>query len=268
VAVRFKVFAVVGVGALAGSLAWNVARAQSQPPAPAAPHGDNAALEEITVTGTRIRRTTDFSTPTPTTVIDTTAMEQMGVVNIGQAVTQDIPANISNFTPANTGNSSFFTGAYIPDLRGLNPFFGSRTLTLIDTRRAVQTGQGDQFDLNFIPQILVQRIDTVTGGASAAYGSGAIAGVINIILDKKLEGGKLNGDVYETSHSDGRDRHIAAAYGHGFFDDRVHFVLGGEYESQDSIGCQFARSWCAQNAGLYQTGVVGPTRVATASLCI
>jgi iron complex outermembrane recepter protein len=92
--------------------------------------------------------------------------------------------------------------------------------------------------------------------------------VINIILDKKLEGGKLNGDVDETSHSDGRDRHIAAAYGHGFFDDRVHFVLGGEYESQDSIGCQFARSWCAQNAGLYQTGVVGPTRVATASLCI
>lgn len=243
-----------------------VALAQEPPPAPAASHAETSVLEEITVTGTRIKRMTDFTTPTPTTVIDTSAMEQMGVINIGQAVTQDIPANISNFTPANTGNSSFFTGAYIPDLRGLNPFFGSRTLTLIDTRRAVQTGQGDQFDLNFVPQILLERIDTVTGGASAAYGSGAIAGVINIILDKKLEGGKINADLYDTIHNDGKDRHVAVAYGHGLFDDRVHFVIGGEYEKQDALGCQFARSWCARNAGLYQTGSVGATNVATYSL--
>jgi len=232
--------------------------APSASPNPNAP----AILEEVTVTGSRIKRTNDFTTPTPTTVIDDTTMQSMGIVNVGEAL-KDVPSNISQFTPTNTGNSSFFTGAYIPDLRGLNPFFGTRTLTLINTRRVVQSTQGDSFDLNFLPQILVQRIDTVTGGASAAYGSGAISGVINVILDNKLEGGKFNADEYETSHSDGKDRHVAAAYGHGLFDDRVHFVLGGEYENQDGVGCVNARTWCAQNANFYQTGTAGTASVAT-----
>jgi iron complex outermembrane recepter protein len=231
------------------SLSWSATALAQQ--APAVDSGDQQ-LQEVTVTGSRIRRTTDFTTPTPTTVIDASQMENMGVVNVGQALAMT-PANISNFTPANTGNSNFFLGAYIPDLRGLNPFFGSRTLTLINTERAVPTNQGDSFDLNFIPQILVQRIDTVTGGASAAYGSGAVGGVINVILDTKLEGGKINADVDQTSHSDARDKHVAAAYGHGLFDNRVHFVLGGEFEKQDTLGCQDARTWCAQDKGLYET---------------
>jgi iron complex outermembrane recepter protein len=244
--------------ALTASFSWTTqALAQETPAAPAAAPAatDSSAqpLQEVTVTGSRIKRTTDFTTPTPTTVIDTTTMQNMGVVNIGQAL-EMTPANISNFTPANTGNSNFFAGAYIPDLRGLNPFFGSRTLTLIDTRRAVQTNQGDSFDLNFIPQILVERIDTVTGGASAAYGSGAIAGVINVILDNKLEGGKINADMYQTEESDARDRHVSAAYGHSLFDGRVHFVVGGEFENQDGVGCENARTWCGQNSGLYTVG--------------
>ena len=218
---------------------------------PAAGGGGLATLEEITVTGSRIKRTNDFNTPTPTTVIDTTAMESVGVVNIGQTL-QLTPANASTFTPANTGNSNFFTGAYIPDLRGLNPYFGSRTLTLVDGQRFVQTEQGDQFDLNFIPQIMVQRIDVVTGGASAAYGSGAIAGVENVLLDNKLEGGKVNGDFFETSHSDARDHHFGAAYGHSLFDGKFHFTIGGELEHQDQLGCENARVWCAKNNGVYQ----------------
>jgi iron complex outermembrane recepter protein len=217
--------------------------------------GAPATLEEITVTGSRIKRTNDFNTPTPTTVIDTSTMEAMGIVNVGETL-QLTPANASTFTPANTGNSPYFIGAYIPDLRGLNPYFGSRTLTLVDGQRFVQTEQGDQIDLNFIPQILVERIDVVTGGASAAYGSGAIAGVENIILNNKLEGGKITGDWSETSHSDAKDRHIGAAYGHGLFDDKFHFVIGGELEHQDALGCEDVRSWCSQNQGAYQLPAV------------
>jgi outer membrane receptor protein involved in Fe transport len=258
--VRAAVAAILGA-TLSGGL-MSPARAQ-QAPADSAT-SQPVTLEEVTVTGSRIKRTSDFTTPTPTTVIDSDLMQSLGMVNVGQAIAMT-PANISTFSPTNTGNSSFFTGSYIPDLRGLNPFFGTRTLTLIDTRRAVQTTQGDSFDLNFIPQILVQRIDTVTGGASAAYGSGAISGVINVILDHKLEGGKFDADIYQTSYSDGRDRHVAGAYGHGLFDDRVHFVVGGEYEKQDPVGCQDARSWCAQDVGFYQTGVVG-NNIATYSL--
>jgi len=229
------------------------ARSQEQPGGTVLPA---ATLEEITVTGSRIKRVNDFNTPTPTTVVDSSAMQNMGIVNVGQALTQT-PANVSTFTPAATGNANFFTGSYISDIRGLNPYFGSRTLTLVNTRRFVQTDQGDSVDLNFIPQILVERVDVVTGGASAAYGSGAIAGVENIVLNDKLDGGKLDGDFYQTSHSDGRDRHLAAAYGHGLFEDRVHFVLGAELENQDSVGCYNARTWCHDGAGVYQNGTGG-----------
>ena len=219
----------------------------------ATPTPDTSRLREITVTGTRIRRSSDFSTDTPTSIITSETMNQMGVVNVGEALNID-PANISTFTPANTGNSNFFSGAYIANLRGLNPFYGSRTLVMIDTQRVVQSTQGDSFDLNLIPQILVNRIDVVTGGASAAYGSGAIAGVVNVRLDKTLEGGKIDGDFFETSRSDAKDGHIGAAYGHAFLDDRVHVVIGGEHEHQDGLGCETARPWCAQNAGLFNNG--------------
>lgn len=211
-------------------------------------------LEEVTVTGSRIKRTSDFTTATPTTVFDAAELENRGIVNIGD-VLSETPSNISNVTPTATGNSSFNAGAYIADLRGLNPFFGSRTLTLIDGQRAVSTNTLDSFDLNFIPQVLVQRIDTVTGGGSAVYGSGAVGGVVNIILDHQLEGGKFNADTYDTHYNDAKTNHVSAAYGHGLFDNRVHFVIGAEYQKQDPASCQYsARSWCNSDTGPYNTG--------------
>ena len=90
------------------------------------------------------------------------------------------------------------TGSTIANLRGLNPYFGSRTLTLVNTRRFVPTNQGDGVDLNFIPSILIDHVDSVTGGASAAYGSGAIAGVQNIFLNTKLEGARIDMDYQQS----------------------------------------------------------------------
>ena len=118
----------------------------------AAGSGNVLSVEEITVTGSRIRRTTDFDTANPTTVVDASYLQNLGIVNVGDAVKQ-LPANLSNNTPATTGNANFFTGSTIVNLRGLNPFFGSRTLNLINTRRFVPTNQGDGVDLNFIPSI-------------------------------------------------------------------------------------------------------------------
>jgi len=234
-----------------------VALAQQATPTPSAQSTNQpVSLEEVTVTGSRIKRTTDFNSPTPTTVIDAATLDSIGAVNVGQVLTIT-PANVSTFTPANTGNSNFFSGSFIPDLRGLNPFFGSRTLVMVNSRRMVPTNQGDSVDLNFIPQILVDRIDTVTGGASAAYGSGAIAGVMNIMLNTKLEGGKITGSFSQTEKSDGRDRSVGAAYGHGLFDNRIHFVLGGEYQATDAVDC-LTRTWCAQNEGLYSGNAANP----------
>lgn len=216
-------------------------------------------LEEITVTGSRIRRTTDFDTSNPTTVVDDQYMQNLGLVNVGEAISQ-LPSNVSTFTPENTGNSNFFAGSTVANLRGLNPFFGSRTLTLIDTRRFVPTNQGDGVDLNFIPSILIDHIDSVTGGASAAYGSGAISGVQNIFLNRKLEGARLDVDTYETSHSDGKDNHAGFAWGTAFKDNRGHIVVGAEHEKSDAISC-LSRVWCQQGNAFIAGPAGGPSNV-------
>ncbi len=235
---------------LTASLSWAPHALAQQAP------GDQATLEEVTVTGSRIKRTTDYTSTTPTTVIDAATMENLGVVNVGQML-EMTPSNVSAYTPQTTGGSSFYTGAYIADLRGFNGFFsGARTLTMVDGHRVVSTNTQDSFDLNFIPQVLVSRTETVTGGASAAYGSGAESGVLNVILDRQLEGGKFNADAYSTNYNDAKDKHVAAAYGHGLFDNRVHFVLGAEYEHTDPASCQFSdRSWCNSNVGPFNSNL-------------
>lgn len=233
-----------------------VAAAQQQPqPAAAAP----SSLEEITVTGSRIRRTTDFDTPNPTTVLDDSYMRNLGIVNVGDAV-QQLPSNVSSFTPNVTGNSNFFAGSTIANLRGLNPFFGSRTLTLVNNRRFVPTNQGDGVDLNFIPSMLIERIDSVTGGASAAYGSGAISGVQNIFLNRTLDGVRLDADAFTTAEGDGDDYHVGIAWGSELLDGRANFVLGYERQKTDPVECR-DRDWCLEGNGFIPGPVPGPSNV-------
>lgn len=209
-------------------------------------------VQEVTVTGSRIRRTTDFDTPNPTTIVDADFMQKLGIVNVGDVVKQ-MPANLSNNTPRTTGNANFFIGSTIANLRGLNPYFGSRTLNMVNNRRFVPTNQGDGVDLNFIPSILIDRVDIVTGGASAAYGSGAIAGVQNIFLNRNLEGGKMQVDYGETAEGDGGEKHVGFAYGSSLFGERGHFVVGYEYQDTDAVGCINARDWCRELNGFYNT---------------
>ena len=178
---RAALLASAVAAALSSTALVNVSYAQEE-------SDDEAArsLEEITVTGSRIRRD-DFSSPTPTTVVDAEYLHNLGIVNLGDAIVQ-MPANVGRNTPAANPGGNFFNGSTIANLRGLNPFFGSRTLTLVDSRRHVPTNQGDGVDLNFIPTIIIDRTEVVTGGASASYGSGAIGGVTNILLDRDYEG--------------------------------------------------------------------------------
>ena len=93
------------------------------------------AVEEITITGTRIRRA-DYTSPTPTTTVDGDYLRDLGLVNVGEALIQN-PTNVSRFQAATTGSGSFFVGTTMANLRGLNPYFGTRTLTLVDTMRQI-----------------------------------------------------------------------------------------------------------------------------------
>lgn len=221
-----------------------------------------ARLEEIVVTGSRIRQD-DFQSAQPTTVLDDEILVLLGLTNIGDAMML-VPANLGNWNPTAKpgGNESVplnvFNGLNLANLRGLNPRYGSRTLTLVDSRRHMPTNQGDGVDLNLTPAILIDRMEIVTGGASASYGSGALAGAVNILFDHDLDGLRTELSFGATEKGDGNDRYSGLAWG-----DRVgsagHLTLGVEVQNMDAIEhCIEARGWCARGAAIrvnpqYQT---------------
>jgi len=212
----------------------------------AAPEQPGAEGDSIIVTGSRIIRN-GFDSPVPVTVMDAGLIENLGQVNATEVV-RLIPQNISAQSDANSGvGLSANAGSFFANLRGLNPTYGTRTLTLVNSRRFVPTSDGGQVDLNLIPSIMIGRVETVTGGASAAYGSDAVAGVVNIILDNALEGFKGQLDYGQTARADGKTVHGAAAYGLKFGDGRGHIMVGGEYQRNRGIDqCYHVREWCAE----------------------
>ncbi|HEY7806126.1 MAG TPA: TonB-dependent receptor [Croceibacterium sp.] len=205
----------------------------------------------IIVTGSRVARST-FDTPQPVTVLNQKDIQTLNLNNVGEVVAQ-MPSNSNFFAANNVGLGNFNVGAQLVNLRGLNPFFGTRTLTLIDTKRVVPTTTGGGVDITLVPSMLVARTETVTGGASAVYGSDAVAGVVNIILDTQLEGLKAQADFTATTHhGDGKQYHASLAYGTSFAEGRGHFVIGGEYQKTDAIGiCSTVRGWCGQEYGFF-----------------
>ena len=200
-------------------------------------------VDEVVVTGSRVGRST-FTTPNPVTVLDAKDIQNLGLTNVGE-VLGELPQNSNFFAANNVGLGNFNVGAQLANLRGLNPFFGTRTLTLIDTQRVVPTATGGGVDVTLIPSMLVARTEVVTGGASAIYGSDAVAGVVNIILDRKLTGFKAQADYGATSHGDGNNSHFSLGYGGELADSRAHFIVGAEYQNSDAIGlCSQVRDWC------------------------
>ncbi|MES2700247.1 MAG: TonB-dependent receptor [Pseudomonadota bacterium] len=230
------------------ALAISLATGLAAPTAAQDPAADDN--DRIVVTGSRVERST-FETNTPVTVLDSEDIENLGLTDVGEIVSQ-LPSNSNFFSSNNVGLGNFNVGAQFVNLRGLNPFFGTRTLTLVDTRRVVPTATGGGVDITLIPSMLVQRAETVTGGASALYGSDAIAGVVNVILDTELDGLRAQVDFSRTTHGDGNEYHGSAAWGTDFADGRGHIVVGGEYQQTDSIGnCSEERSWCDDRYAVY-----------------
>jgi outer membrane receptor protein involved in Fe transport len=184
---------------LSGALALMSAPVFAQA-APAAPTESVAAtVDELVVTGSRIPRP-NLEQPTPITTINATGIENRGTSSLGDVLAQLPALSSSGTVRANSDSGANIGGLSFPDLRGLGT---SRTLTLVNGKRHVAGDAGDTaVDLNSIPTALVDRVEVVTGGASAIYGSDAVSGVINIILKDKFEGyqfgvqggGPLNGN--------------------------------------------------------------------------
>lgn|GEM_PF-198257 len=206
---------------------------------------------DILVTGSRLRKD-GYASPVPLTVIGGSTVEDMGLTHT-QDVVRLIPQNIATQSDATAANGfSVDIGAAYANLRGLNPTFGTRTLLLVNGRRFVPSSTGGQVDLNLIPSIMIRRVETVTGGASAAYGSDAVAGVVNIILDNHSTGLKGQLDLGQSSRGDGQTFHAAGAYGLDFAEGRGHVTFGAEYQRNRGIGrCAETRDWCAEGWGVF-----------------
>ncbi|HWM68316.1 MAG TPA: TonB-dependent receptor [Steroidobacteraceae bacterium] len=194
-----------------------------------APGGD---LEEVQVTGTRVVRD-GYEAPTPLTVVGSEAIQTSGTPNVADYV-NTIPSFAGSRMPTAT-NSSMSGGSSGMNALNLRSLGLNRTLILLDGRRVVGSTSDGIVDINLFPQNLISRVDVVTGGASAAYGSDAVAGVVNFILDKKFNGLKADVSGGMTDYSDDRTWDANFAYGTGFADDRGHFILAGEANHEDGV---------------------------------
>lgn len=203
---------------------------------------ETTADSAIIVTGSRLARST-FDAPSPVTVVGGEDLENRAVVNVGQGISE-LPAFRPSTSPTTQGFGSFNVGAQIVNLRGIGV---TRNLILVDGRRFAPTTREGSVDLNLVPSILVERVEVVTGGASAAYGSDALAGVVNVILDKDLDGLKVQFDNGISGEGDGYDFHAAGAFGTSL-GSLGHLVIGGEYNDRDGIGNCFTRDWCTAGA--------------------
>jgi len=199
-----------------------------------------AAIDTVVVTGSRIVRD-GMTASTPVSVMGADRLEQRASTNIGDML-NELPSFRATNTPA-TGASNGYVGGRILDLRGLGAV---RTLVLVDGKRFVPSTTAGTVDTNMIPSILLERAEVVTGGASAAYGSDAVAGVVNFILNENLEGIRTAVEYGQTKYSDNTSYTGKVAGGFSLWKGRGHFVGGLEYEQNEGIGYCTERDWCAE----------------------
>ncbi len=224
----------VTIVSLSIATAAQVTHAQETPP----PTTEGEALQSVVVTGSRVARE-GFSAPTPTTVIGQEDIElraPMNAVNVINQIPSFRPSQTSISRPAFQGS-----GPVSADLRGLG---NRRTLTLVDGERFVPAAANGVVDLNLIPTNMIERVEVVTGGASAAWGSDAVSGVVNFFTKKKFSGFDANLSLGETGYHDDRNVQGSFTFGHQFGpDDRASLVFGAEYYHQGRVDDVYARPW-------------------------
>ncbi|GAC19373.1 TonB-dependent receptor plug domain-containing protein [Paraglaciecola arctica] len=193
----------------------------------------NDLEERIQVTGSRITRTT-FDAPTPTVVVSAADIKISGAVNINDLLTT-MP-QFGEGLDSTTGNYSFGNaGLNTLNLRSLGT---NRTLVLVNGKRMVPISDDAQnlySDVGMIPSELVERIEILTGGASAVYGSDAVAGVVNFVLKKDYQGTSVRGQVGASEDGGGSSRNITITHGLNFDDDRGNFSFSVDFLNESAL---------------------------------
>ena len=225
---------------------------------------DGDSVEEVVVTGSRIRRNT-YSSVAPLQVITSEVSRNLGAIDPG-SILQDSSASAGIQFDTTFGGFVLDNGpgASTADLRGLG---AARTLVLLNGRRLSPAGvEGVPIapDLNVIPSTLVNRYEILLDGASSVYGSDAVAGVANVILRKDFDGLEVEAYSRIPEHSNGVENTISAAWGRNY--DRGFFGVGVEYTKGDSVAYA-DRPWTAECATYREettTGEIRTTNIAYA----
>jgi len=186
--------------------------------------GDDTSVQEtVIITGSRIQRDPNVGAPVPVQSIDAEAIIQSGEFSLVDVV-NDIPALVNSTSSEQSIDSAFALGTNVLDLRGLG---SARTLTLIDGRRSVAGVEGSAaVDISSIPAALVERVEVLTGGASAVYGADAVTGVVNFILKDDFEGLEVNGFLGANEDLNGEQYSIDLLAGSNFDSGRGNITFG------------------------------------------
>ncbi|MGH6696569.1 TonB-dependent receptor plug domain-containing protein [Sphingopyxis sp.] len=189
--------------------------------------------DQIIVTGSRVARD-GFQAPTPLVVLTQKDIQNTSPSNNIADFVNQLPQLAGSTKPGNSrlNISNGSAGINALNLRNLGE---GRVLVLVDGRRSVGSTIFGWVDINTIPQALVDRVEVVTGGASSAYGSDAVTGVVNFVLNKKLEGLRITGDIGLTDKGDGFNYSGSIAGGMSFADGRGHAIFNAEIAHQDGI---------------------------------
>ena len=215
--------------------------------------GQGNNTESIVVTGSRIIQDAANS-PTPLTTISASDLNATTPTTLSDGLNK-LPEFIGSQNTRSVNNASADNAANVLNLRD---FGAQRTLVLLDGQRVVASNTNGTVNIDTIPQELVQRVDVVTGGASAVYGSDAVSGVVNFILDKKFDGFKVNANSGISTYGDGMTYKVSAAAGTDLFGGRGHIEGAFDFFHADPI-YDFQRPEKGNNGDWILTGNGTPT---------
>jgi len=215
-----------GIGAAASAQAQDAAGPRQGP------------IEEVTVTGSRITATSGMTTPTPVTVVQADELANMAPGQLIDSLDQ-LPQFLNNARPNTAASKADAAGASNLNMRGIG---SKRTLVLLDGRRIVPSNRLGVVDINLFPEALLQRVETVTGGASAAYGTDAVAGVVNFIINPDYTGFETHLQRGETSRNDYDNYELSVAGGTSI-GERFHLIGGADRFESERIDNLAGRDW-------------------------
>lgn len=200
-------------------------------PASAQANDDSQEIESIVVTGSRLVRD-DLNAVSPIVTITADEFRQTPRVTVEATLNEFPQLKAANTSQVGIGGGS---GVLTADLRGLGP---GRTLVLVNGRRFIPGNNEGYVDLSTIPTALIQSVDIVTGGASAIYGSDAIAGAINFILKDDFEGLELDYSYGQSSRDDGETSKVEVTAGGNFHEGQGNVAVSASYTDRNIIYSQ------------------------------